>query len=282
MPSAPLKVVACTYEMEPRLLIELLAQLGRASGTTFSGVVVDNGGHDGPSQLGAWRIQKGSNTLMDFSAYGEGAELIAPNLGLNEDVLFLNDTTFTRHNPSFHLKRLLGYREMTRQTNAPCIVGKTDSYTNICYANPWSGINVYVSSFAFLLNSGGVEEFIQVYQSLEEVMGSVDTDMNSDGWAPALDHQFREFLRMHLIRVGSPTAWYQARKYAGNMHVLQKKAHCVYLEHRLSGEIGRKGVIVAMYPRMRDKLLFSLAEKIRKITRTVSTRLSSSVDQSPR
>jgi hypothetical protein len=266
MTARPLKAIICTYEVVPHKAIELLEKIGDAVGTRFSGIVIDNGGHNSPARIGAWQVHQGSNVLMDFSAYAEGAAMLAPQIESSDAVLVLNDTVFTRHNAKFHLTRLIRYREAVRQTSSPCIAGKTDDYTNICYTNPWSGINAYVSSFAFLLNTAGIEKLQRVYSSIQEVMGSAEVDMSSDQWGPGLDRRFREFLRMHLVQVDSPTAWYQARKYAGKTAVLQKKARCVYLEHKLSGEIGRDGVIIAMYPRTRDKFRFSIADKVKKIS----------------
>jgi hypothetical protein len=266
MTEHPLKAVICTYEIAPCKAIKLLQKIGGSAGVRFSGVVIDNGGHDSPAQIGAWQIHRGSNTLMDFSAYAEGAAVLAPEMESLDAVLVLNDTVFTRHNAKFHLTRLIRYHEAVRQTRLPCIAGKTDDYANVCYTNPWSGINAYVSSFAFLLNTSGVEKLQTVYSSMSEVMGSEQTDMSSEEWARGLDRSFREFLRMHLVQVESPIAWYQAKKYAGKTAILQKKARCVYLEHKLSGEIGRDGVIIAMYPRLRDKFRFSVADKLKKIS----------------
>lgn len=260
-----LKAVICTYEIAPHTAIELLEKIGAATGTRFSGVVIDNGRHESPTQIGAWQIHKGSNALMDFSAYAEGAAILAPQIEAQDVILVLNDTVFTRHNPKFHLTRLIRHREAVLQTRSACIAGKADDYTNICYANPWSGMNAYVSSFAFLLNSKGAEILRDVYASMQDVMGSESTDMASDDWSPGLDRRFKEFLRLHLVQVDSPTAWYQAKKYAGKTGILQKKARCVYLEHKLSGEIGRDGVIISLYPRLRDKFGFSVADKFKKL-----------------
>lgn len=267
----PLKTIICTYEVAPQKAIELLAKIGEASGTQFSGIVIDNGNHDSPEEIGSWQVHKGSNTMMDFSAYAEGAALLADRLESMDAVLILNDTAFTRHNAKFHLTRLVRYRELAARTASPCIVGKTDDYTNVCYSNPWSGLNAYVSSFAFLLNTGGLRKLGDVYFSMPEVMGSDAIEMSSPDWAPGLDRRFREFLRVHLVHVDSPTAWYQAKKYAGKSSILQKKARCVYLEHKLSGEIGRNGVVVAMYPRLRDKFRFALADKVKKMSSALAT-----------
>ena len=266
-PADTLTTVACSYGMEPVRLRRALQSIGDRLGVVFGGVIVCNGAHALPADDGDWQFVRGSNIELDFSAYHEGAGHLQRTGLRGRSVLFLNDSTFTRHNAYRVLKALLVYRPPLENTILPAIAGKTDTYDNVCYENPWSRLPVYVSSFCFLLNAPALDALTEVRQQADADLGSSLTDLSSREWGARVPMAFREYLKTHLSHAGTSVSWYQLSQYRGNAALLKKKARCVYSEHRLSGEIGREGIVFAVYPRMRMKASFFLFEQAAKIAR---------------
>jgi hypothetical protein len=259
--------IVCCYRQSPAHVAATLACLGRETGSDFGGVIVDNAGTAKDAHIPGWRVIPGSNALMDFSGYCEGLSA----LGTHQDaVLVLNDTLFTDHNAGFMLARLLRYRDFIAACDTPAIAGKVDHYFSVCFANPWSGANAYVSSFAFLLSAKALPILPRLYAEVDEIMGDPALALGDPGWAPGLDPQFRAYLRLHLLTDFDPRSWYRLKAGAVAADVLARKARCVYLEHRLSGEIARKGVIVSLFPRGRDKIKFVTMERFDRVKRRVS------------
>jgi len=117
------------------------------------------------------------------------------------------------------------------------------------------------------LNARGVRALLDVYAGVDSAMGDSSLELSDPGWGVGLRPQFKEFLRTHLTMPDSPSAWYQSERYRNDRAMLQAKSRCVYLEHRLSGEIGSSGVIISLYPRQRDKLRFRFADQVAKLRR---------------
>ena len=129
-------------------------------------------------------------------------------------------------------------------------------------------MDAYVSTFCFLATPEAIRVLIACYDSIDSVIGIAETPIESPDWGVGLAMQFREFLRSHVTQENMPSAWYQAAQYRNNPEMVRKKARCVYLEHRLSGEIGREGLIFSVYPTPRGQLTFLWAERIAKARRT--------------
>lgn len=230
----------------------------------FGGVIVDNAGVSTDTHIPGWRVLAGSNALMDFSGYCEGLAALGPQHG---PVLVLNDTLFTDHNAGFMLDRLLRYHAFIAECAVPAIAGKVDEYSSVCFANPWSGANAYVSSFAFLLSAEALPILPRLYAEVDGVMGDSSLAVGAPGWAPGLDPRFHAYLRLHLLTDFDPLSWYRLKTGAVTEDTRARKARCVYLEHRLSGEIARAGVIVSLFPRSRDKFAFRSKDRLARITR---------------
>ncbi len=271
-PSETLATVVCSYGLDPLRLRRALQRIGDRLGVVFGGVIVCNGEHALPVDDGVWQFVRGSNADLDFSAYYEGAGHLQSTTPPSRSVLFLNDSTFTRHNAYRVLKALLVYRPPVENTALPAIAGKTDAYDNVCFENPWSGLPVYVSSFCFLLNTPALDALKNVHRQADADLGSSPMDLSSREWGVRIPMAFREYLKTHLTHTGTSLSWYQLSQHRGNVVLLEKKARCVYSEHRLSGEIGRRGIVFAVYPRMRMKLSFFLFEQVAKINRRLGLR----------
>jgi len=261
------RCVICSYDVGPDVIVPALNAVAADAGHRLIGVIVNNRRSSRWQERSGWEMIQGSNTLMDFSAFAEGGHHIVDNIGPNDVAMFVNDSAFTKHNARHHLRKLVKYSERVGQIEVPCIVGKVDNYVDHCFLNPWSGLNAFVSTFAFLLNFRGVMTLLDVYASVDTVMGDPRLDVKDRGWGVGLSPPFREFLRTHLMMPGSPSAWYQSEKYRNDREILRTKSRCVYLEHRLSGEIGSSGVIISLYPRQRDKVRFRIADQVAKLKR---------------
>jgi hypothetical protein len=256
--------IVCCYRQTPARVAATLARLGREAGSDFGGVIVDNASAAIDGQIPGWRVVAGSNDLMDFSGYCEGLAALGPREGT---VLVLNDTLFTDHNAGFMIERLLRYRDFIAACDVPAIAGKVDHYSSVCFANPWSGADAYVSSFAFLLSAAALSILPRLYAEVDQVMGDPALAIGDPGWAPGLDPQFRAYLRLHLLTDFDPLSWYRLKAGAVAADMLARKARCVYLEHRLSGEIVRQGVIVSLFPRGRDKIAFRSRDRWAQLMR---------------
>lgn len=259
--------VACCYNLAPEDMQARLEHVAAKIGVSLRGIVVaNNPDHDLGARPG-WQTIRGSNAIMDFSAYYEGLSALAASGLPQEAVLVLNDTVFTDHNSYWNLKEVLKYRQFVAEVDLPCIVGKVDDYPSVCFHNPWSGLNAYVSSFCFLLNRPGQEAFLRVYERLPEEFPATTLPVTHPDWGKQLDPVFRTYLRLHLTTDFDPNSWYKAKKYNNNSRILQTKAFCVYLEHRLSGEIGRNGVIIAFNAWAKAKVKYFLMERLGKLAR---------------
>lgn len=263
---ALLTSVVCSYGIAPVQLCQALDRIGRRLHVRLGGVVVCNGPHAIPDSRDDWQFIRGSNSELDFSAYHEGAIFLARTGRPARSVLFINDSTLTKHNAFRVLQALLAYRPALEGTEVPAIAGKTDSYDNVCFANPWSELPVYVSSFCFLLNAQALPVLLELRRQAESDLGSV-TDLGGPDWGLGLPAAFRIYLRTHLIHTGTSISWYQLARHRDDTALLAKKARCVYSEHRLSGEIGRQGVVFAVYPHLRMKARFFVFEQMAKLGR---------------
>jgi hypothetical protein len=259
--------IVCCYRQSPARVAATLARLGQETGSDFGGVIVDNAGTATDAHIPGWRVVAGSNALMDFSGYCEGLAVLGPRQGA---VLVLNDTLFTDHNAGFMLARLLRYRDFIAACDVPAIAGKVDHYSSVCFANPWSGADAYVSSFAFLLSAKALPILPRLYAEVDGVMGDPALAIGDPGWAPGLDPRFRAYLRLHLLTDFDPLSWYRLKAGTVAADLPARKARCVYLEHRFSGEIAREGVIVSLFPRSRDKLKFVAMERFGRALRLAS------------
>ncbi|RSD15569.1 hypothetical protein PAP18089_00074 [Pandoraea apista] len=259
--------VICSYQMAPEQICLRLRDFGQRIGVKITGVVVCNGPHPLPANTAEWTFLKGTNEDLDFSAYMEGAEYLIEQGQVPECALVLNDTLFTSHNGFRVLRDILKYREPVRLSPLPAIAGKTDPYDNACYSNPWSGLGLYVSTFCFLINRGGIQLLLTLRQKADLDLGASKTVLTDPGWGAGLAPAFKEYLKAHLVYRDTSVSWYRLRKYENNNQLIGKKARGVYFEHRLSGDIGASGVIFSVYPRPLMKARFFVFEQIAKVFR---------------
>lgn len=269
-----LRCVVCAYDLTPAEIVKRLMVIAAREGLRLHGIVVDNRRRVGtlmPEMPEGWSVLDGSNSLMDFSAYAEGSRTILPTLSARESVLLVNDSVFSKHHAGNHLGALLPYMQRIDAMACPAIAGRVDRYVDQCYANPWSGLPVYVSSFAFLANTPALRRLVACCDSVDTVMGPAGA-IDTEEWGAGLTLPFREFLRTHVTMPRAASGWYQAARWQSSPDVLDRKARCVYLEHRLSGEVGRDGVIFSIYASPRATLRAVVADQWAKVGRRLGQR----------
>lgn len=259
--------VACCYNLTPEEMQVRLEKVASKIGLTLRGVVVANNPAHTLVDRQGWQTIRGSNAIMDLSAYYEGLHALGETELSKDVVLILNDTIFTDHNPHWNLKEVLKYRKFVTVVEEPCIVGKVDHYLSACFRNPWSKLNAYVSSFCFLLNRRGQQTFLDVYRRMPDEFPDAQLPVLHPDWGRSLDPTFRTYLRLHLGTDFDPNSWYKAKKYSSNDKIFSIKSCCVYLEHRMSGEIGKNGVIIAINAGTRTKIKYFFNEKVAKLAR---------------
>jgi hypothetical protein len=263
-----LTTIVCSYAISPSDIAKLLDNYGQRLGVHFHGAIIANGHHDLTDVSADWTARKGSNTELDFSAYEEGLEALGLTHDTNlEVVMFINDTAFQKHHGFNIVRSLMPYLDPVADCVVPAMAGKADPYDNICYSSPWSGLPVYLSTFCFLLNRPALPMIAGVLAYVDADLGDKTLDLDDPAWGHGLETAFRVYLRSHLTYCGISNTWYQLIQKRDKRRLISQKARAVYYEHRLSGEIGAKGVLFNIYPTLRKKWHFFLREQQAKVQR---------------
>lgn len=252
-----LNIVAVCYQLHPADFAARLQSLASRSGFKLRGsVTCNNAMHAGTAAPCDLTVVQGSNSLLDFSGFFEGLEhLLAQDPETEEgNVLFVNDTLFTKHAAGCILGYLLDLDPMLRRLAVAAIAGKMDTYQSVCLRNPWSGLPGFVTTFCFLLNSQALSALRHLKSDAVADGVLTDIDPSSPDWGHSLPADFREFIRAHLVYAESPFIWPSASTSAPSL--LRKKASCVYFESRLSGVIASSGAMVPINagPRARTNI----------------------------
>lgn len=264
-----LSVVACSFALSPSELSLRLQGLARRCGVVLGGVIVAN--RPGSTWQGDadWSVINGSNRVHDFSAYAEGLAHLRANDPEPGCVLFVNDSLFESHHPSANLHALVRQLPLLCQVQVPAIAGKKDRYATICHANPWSGLNLYVSTYCFGLNKAALSVLAALDELATADLGDVDSGLSltSPDWGAGMSPSFREFVRTFLVYGHPDFCWPGLGRYASDDRLLAVKARCIYLEHRLSGEIGKFGCILPINLRLAERLRLYLSERLASFMR---------------
>ena len=153
-----LHMVAVCHQLEPQDFAARLRRAAQRHGHRLCGVVVSNNDrHHCPPLDDADDLAylRGSNEMLDFSGYLEGIEHLVSTLSPSDadNVLFVNDSLFTKHAAGCILRHVLRLDGLMRRLKQPAICGKWDPYRSICLRNPWSALPGFVTTFCFMLNA---------------------------------------------------------------------------------------------------------------------------------
>jgi len=269
-----INVVAVCYQSPPDHVAAGLKRIAHRHGVILRGVMVCNRPGQSPARLEALGFDTltGSNALLDFSGFFEGLErlLAARPEAAAGNVLFVNDTLFTKHAASCILGRLFGLDALLRHLKVPAIAGKLDRYRSVYLRNPWSGHDRYVSTFCFLLNAAALPQLRRLTQEAESAGALLDRPLDDETWGAGIPALLREHIRAHLVYEGSPYLWPSASR--SNPELLRKKACCVYLENRLSGAIGGDGALVPINAGPRSQVAIFVRELLARVAREIKLR----------
>lgn len=262
--------VGVCFSYEPSIFISKLAKLCARSGYILAGVVVSNNpDHSLESKNYNIQVLRGTNLHLDFSGYFDGLKyLISSNSKHDLDlILFVNDSLFVKHAAPTIVSRLLNLSNLIGKIQIPAISGKADSYKSICSRNPWSGDLHYISSYCFLLNSPAFR-YLQMLLSDAAQDGVLENlKLEDSAWGFGLSGVMREFIRAHLIYHGSPYIW--ANYATASAETINRKAHCVYFEHRLSGLIGMNGALLPINSGARANSIIYIMELSYRVVRSI-------------
>jgi hypothetical protein len=254
------KVVACSYVVEPQLLAIKIDSLFKQYGVFVSGVIISNNlMHEFVGYINKWEIIRGSNKTLDFSAYIEGLMALNSAEDNPSTIIFLNDSLFFKHSPRVNISGIMRFFDLINTVKIPTILGKADTYMTLCFSNPWSNLPIYISSYCFALNESAQKILMQLADYARQDGLNVDFTEYKDDWGARLQPNFRQYLMSYCLQ-DSPYRWGQNNSI--NYGLLNKKARAVYFEHRLSGEIGKLGCIIPTNDTRRSKIIYLILEKL--------------------
>ena len=267
-------LVAVCHRLRPETFVVKLQSLASGCGATLRGVVVSNNmAHGRTAMPREVEILQGSNRLLDFSGFFEGLDhlLVRHPEAAASNVVFVNDTLVTKHAATCILGRVLGLDALLGKLRVPAMGGKLDPYRAICMRNPWSGHSGYITSFCFLLNSLALPLMQRLTADAQADGVLAGAEVGDAGWGRQLPHDFREMLRAHLLYPESPFLWPAAR--SSSPDLLRRKASSSYFEHRLSGHLGKSGVVVPINAGPRSIASIAVRERMARLSRAIGAKV---------
>lgn len=253
-----IKVVICSFYLSPEEIIKKMASIGRRIDVVFEGIIVNNKSKKVQAhQIKNWDIISGSNNNLDFSAYIEGITNLKKDPNDNS-ILFMNDSTFTKHHAETNIRLLINNFHFMNEVNRPAICGKLDQYKTICFSNPWSKISFYVSSYCFLLNKEAITILLQLDNFAQKDNVYELINMRNQSFSCALPINFKEFLLANTFYRKSTFSW--NKNNSSDEELQNKKLRCIYFEHRLSGEIANKGILITSNIKRLDNIKLFIFE----------------------
>jgi hypothetical protein len=269
-PRQSLRVVAVCHRLQPQDFVARLQALAARSGIRLQGMVVaNNAAHPCPASTGELQFIQGSNELLDFSGFFEGHERLLsvwPEAA-GDNLLFVNDTLFTKHAAGCILSHVLGLEGLMRELQLPAIGGKLDTYRSICLRNPWSGHGGFITTFCFLLNAAAQPALRRLRADAEADGVLVDAPPGDPAWGCGIPPAFREFIRAHVTYSASTYLWPSAP--TSDAALLRRKACCVYFEGRLSGAIALEGAVLPINTGPRSRTDIFVREMAARAWRTL-------------
>jgi HJR/Mrr/RecB family endonuclease len=125
-------IVVCSYSISPEILINKFTKIAKKYHLKFRGVIITNNIKYNTNQnIDNWLISSGSNSILDFSAYFEGIELINDKISNNSHILFFNDTLLLKHDFNFSLNEIFKYIDLMNEIEVESIIGYKSNYNSI-------------------------------------------------------------------------------------------------------------------------------------------------------
>ena len=229
-----INLVAVCYQRPPDRFAASLQRIAQRHGVALRGVIVCNRARQVQARLQDSRfdLAQGSNALLDFSGFFEGLERLLSTRpeAAASNVLFVNDSLFTKHAASCILGRVLSLDALMRQLQVPAMAGKVAPFRSICRQNPWSGDRGFVPTFCYMLNARGLPLLQQLKSLAAEDDVFADAAVSDEAWGRKMPTVLREHIRAHLAYQGSLTV--AGRCDRRRQELLRKKTACVFLEIR--------------------------------------------------
>ncbi len=258
-------LIVCCHSITPSKMVDNISVLEKKFNFKAKGVIVDNSDIvDNNAELknSNFKLIKGSNKYLDFSAYFEGNKNISISQKKSNNIIFLNDSFFIKHNVINNFKLVLKHINLLDEISEPVIIGRGSNYHSICHRNPWSKLDIFIPTYCFALNNSA----LHVLNSLEEMLfeDGFKGAISAKDFYKNLDSSFYNLMKSSVNSFNSPYSWKKENFHASD-EILQKKALCIYFEHRLSGEIGKKGCIIPTNAGIKGELFFNLNDFLKKI-----------------
>jgi len=260
-------VVACAYAIPPIELAKKLDKLAKSLSISVTGVIVTNNiVHGDAGNTVNFSVISGSNSVLDFSAYYEGLQHLEKTHKVSTEVIFINDTLFTKHHAGINFKSLIRQIALLRKIKIQAMTGKIDHYLTIILKNQWSHLPMYVTTFCFAINKHGLSAFKDIYDSLAIQLpySKSPVSLLSEQWGKTLPPSVVEYIRGFLVYQHDDFSW-GASVHQMSDEFISKKAMCIYLEQRLSGEFGLNGCILPTNIGLKNKILFDWSERYSKL-----------------
>lgn len=254
-------VVACSFYLTPEQIIKRIDRVFSKNSYYF-GLIVSNRSSDHIGILPkCWGLILSDNSINDFSAYFKAIRHLKKMDNFHEyNILFLNDSLFTKHFYSISLNAISEKIRLLGMFNTPAMIGYKSNYTSICLHNPWSRANSFVPTYLFALNFSA----LQLFEELED-----------EYYHYVLPWLGGEFVKtLHAAESLRQLACFRAYEaYENRIGVsrqvnsertnwILKKASCIYLEHRLSGVIGARGVMIFLNDGLKNHIKHIIFESV--------------------
>lgn len=204
---------------------------------------------------------EGSNGLLDFSAFLEGADQLDDE-EIESGILFFNDTLFTKWPSWWILKKISNDLSSAASLDVPCLVGFGASYPFFLQENPWSKSNSYMCSAAFYANVHAVKVLTKITKNcIENVNLVVANSLDEKIIKEYVGEKFYSYLKILLLK-SSGGVWRPSGKERFSSEMRIKKAFCFYLEHYFSASVQMRQGGLIFINRGKYKFVFQLRTKI--------------------
>lgn len=207
-----------------------------------------------------YEILIGKNEVFDFSSYVKGIENLNEKSLIPQVTYFINDSFFQKYDYNFNYNLFSKYNIIINSTEDPIILGYKSNYNSMLNSNPFSNAQFFIPTFCFAMNKKGIELLLEIYYNMLNSDFLMKNDLNI--WKKKLDNKFINFINTHIFLTLNPLSWEGKFKYKLSHEDLFVKSRCVYLEHKLSGELYQKGQLLFINNSFKKDLLLKVRNRL--------------------